>query len=659
MNRLRIMPFLVLAGCTSYETLDRPNQGGTGGTGGTGGNPLPEGGIIVPPPGGGGVITPGCTSACKDFPADPIFVPGAPANAPSLFGPADNFANNGVCIMEPHLSNGGAPGALIPPNWLRPRIRFATTSGNLFEVRVTSSVEESPLVAYTTAFSWTMPEDIWKAAAQNHAGKTMTVTVRGVNTNAPGTPIGSRGDINIAPVKAGGTLVFWTVTSSSVGPESSKLAGFSVGDEGVIEALAPKTVKFTGILHENGKDLRGEYGGGKPGFLPGEVQCVGCHVSTPGGEGVVFTDDWPWEHGIASVKMGELGAVPSYLTAGARTLLKMPWLGMQTMTKGHWASGDRILLSGYGARTKPFDPANGQRDRFAWIDLETNANISDVVPPENGTRDMVMMARNQAIEAARGTGWGVLAMDGETANAVTPHWNRAGDRIVYVSTDKSPDGHPDYTATRADIYTVPYNDRKGGAVSALPGASSPDFLEYYPAFSADDKFIAFTKAKAKGACAGCLDGPYYNRFGEIHVIPSAGGTSVRLAANDPVACAGDDISKGLINSWPKWSPNVSSHEGKSYYFVIFSSARSAPGNFDIPRGMYTPATLDTRSSQLYMAAVVVDDQNGMITTYPGVYLWNQNRLVAADGTVTDVRTSNLTPAWDEFQIPPVPPIIIK
>jgi hypothetical protein len=329
------------------------------------------------------------------------------------------------------------------------------------------------------------------------------------------------------------------------------------------------------------------------------------------------------------------------------------------MTKAHWAPGNRILLSGYGTRTKPFDPANGQRDRFAWIDLETNANISDAVPTDPNMRDSVAMARNQAIEAARGTGWGVLAMDGETANAVTPDWSKAGDRIAYVSTDKSPDGHPDYTATRADIYTVPYNNRMGGAVSALPGASASDFLEYYPAFSADDKFIAFTRARVKGSCANCLDGPYYNRFGEIHVIPSNGGTSVRIAANDPVACGGDDISRGLINSWPKWSPHVTSHEGKSYYFLIFSSARNAPGNFDIPRGMYTPATLDTRSSQLYMAAMVVDDQTGAITTYPGVYLWNQNRLVATDGRLTDIRTSNLTPAWDDFQIPPVPPIIIK
>src|SRR5215216_712629 len=104
MNRPRyVMPLLILAGCANYENLDRPGAtGGAGGGGTGGGTPLPEGGIIVPPPpGGGGVITPGCTTACKDFPADPIIGPGVPANAPTLFGSADNFTNSGVCVMEP------------------------------------------------------------------------------------------------------------------------------------------------------------------------------------------------------------------------------------------------------------------------------------------------------------------------------------------------------------------------------------------------------------------------------------------------------------------------------------------------------------------------------------------------------------------------------
>jgi hypothetical protein len=98
----------------------------------------------------------------------------------------------------------------------------------------------------------------------------------------------------------------------------------------------------------------------------------------------------------------------------------------------------------------------------------------------------------------------------------------------------------------------------------------------------------------------------------------------------------------VINSWPKWGPSVETAGGATYYWVIFSSARSYPEQFNVPPDYYTPTALDTRSSQLYLAAVVVDG-NGGIQSYPGVYVWNQT---------TD--TSNLTPAWDEFKIPPVP-----
>jgi hypothetical protein len=95
-----------------------------------------------------------------------------------------------------------------------------------------------------------------------------------------------------------------------------------------------------------------------------------------------------------------------------------------------------------------------------------------------------------------------------------------------------------------------------------------------------------------------------------------------------------------------------SEGGKSYYFLIFSSGRAYPDSFDIPRSPYTPSTLDTRSSQLYMAAIVVDDASGEITTYPAVYLWNQSQLYV-DGAPEAISTSNLTPAWAEFDIPPV------
>jgi hypothetical protein len=67
-----------------------------------------------------------------------------------------------------------------------------------------------------------------------------------------------------------------------------------------------------------------------------------------------------------------------------------------------------------------------------------------------------------------------------------------------------------------------------------------------------------------------------------------------------------------------------------------------PGAFSIPANQYSPP--DTRASQLYMAALTRNRETGEIKTYSSAYLWNQTP-----------NTSNLTPAWDEFLIPPAPP----
>lgn len=623
--------------------------GGTGGfspTGSGGGGDFP-----IPDP---------CVStmSCEDFPQAPIIEAGAPSDAPDLFGPVDpnGFSGAPPCVLEPHLSSGTEPGAMVPANWLAPRFRFGAT-GDLFEIRVSSVVQVNDLVVYTTTPQWVMPKAIWEPAANNNAGEAMTVTIRSLSQASPGTQSGFIGDFLVAPVNAGGSMVFWTVNSSQVTPESSKLLGFTVGDEGVTEVLKPATLDFAGVLHEDGGSLRGTYGGGKPGFAPGDVQCIGCHISTPDGAAVVFTDDWPWNKAIASVEEESAGQIPSYLTPGGRALLKMPWLGTQAMSPAYFEDGNRLLLASYGQRTDPFSNTSGQNDRLIWIDLSTAATIDDAVPTNDPQG--AAQARNQAIAAAEGTAWGQLAMGGQSGAAVTPDWSHDGSFIVYVTSDNTPNGHPGYDALTADLYRVPFNDRAGGAVQAIPGASSPDYYEYYPAISPDDRLIAFNRAPTKNGATcpvgTCPDGPYYNRHAEIQVIPADGGTPSRLRANDPVACAGDDLNDGLINSWPKWSPTASSVGGKTYYFLIFSSARTYPGSFDIPASQYTPPTLDTRSSQLYMAAVVVDDMTGAVTSYPGVYLWNQNTVVAGM-TVEEIVSSNLTPAWDDFVIPEVPSV---
>jgi hypothetical protein len=635
-------------------------------------------------------------ATCPDFPAQPIMGMGAPANAPTLFGAPDNFTP-GLCALEPQLSTpDGKPGAMLPANWLRPRFRVMAPTGiDLLEIRLHSPAEKNDLVAYTpyklnangSAPSWYLPKEVWTGTpsatspasgagfANNAAGQPVTVTIRGINSSMPGMkPIGVTGDFNIAPVVATGSMIFWTVNSASVTPDSSKLLGFAVGDEGVANALTLTDVKWTGQIGEDGGALRGFYDAPKlAGFVDGQVRCVGCHATIPDGSGVVFTDDWPWAKAAASLAMGMVGTLPAGIGAGAVSIMKMPWWGQQSMSPAHWAAGDKILITSYGStfksgtqRTLPWNklPAYGpptsandvvKFHQLAWINMESAALIDTTTPPSYG---MTQDARNMAATNAKGTGWGLIATGDSNVSDVSPSFSHlaATDRIVYTTTDFSPDGHPDWLSTTADIRTVPYNNKAGGTSAPLMGASDPAFLEYYPSYSADDKLIAFTRAPAPSAAAP--DGPYYNRFGQAAVVPAAGAAMPSLlAANDPVTCAGDSLTTGIINSWPKWSPDVFSVGGKSYYFLVFSSGRKYADEFSAQFPLPSNALASFKglplSSQLYLAAVVVDNMTGAITSYPAVYIWNQNRTPGAGGNAASLTYSNLTPAWDPIKLPPL------
>ncbi len=676
---------------------------GSGGTGVGGGFTVGGlGGLEVPPDGVGiddpdpmnpNVVHPKCVlGMCTDFPAAPILGEGVPANAAELFA-AEGFTAGSLCMLEPQLSSEGKEGAMIPANWVRPRFRVAAPAGiDLLEIRLHSPAEKNDLVAYTLysskagspAPSWYLPKEIWAGVggdmvsasgnglANNGAGHPVTVTIRGVNSKSPGMPVGISGDFNIAPVVATGSMVFWTVNSAAVTPDSSKLLGFAVGDEGVAESLTLPQIQWTGEIGEDGSVLRGYHDNPKlTQFKDGQVRCIGCHTSLPDGSGVVFTDDWPWSKAAASLAAGTAGAVPTVITPGAQAIMKMPWWGTQSLSPGHWAAGDRILLTTYGstfksgkARTKPWesvydemkpdDPNKVKWADLAWIDLETTAVIDVSAIPAVPTFDAALEARQAAALAAKGTGWGIIATGDTGFGAASPSFNHKGDQIIYTATDYAPDGHPDALASMADLRTVAYNNKAGGTSQPLAGAADPGFLEYYPSYSADDALIAFTRAPAKSAASP--DGPYYNRFGQISVIPAAGGTPVPLAANDPGTCGGDDTKIGQINSWPKWSPDAFVSKGKTYYFLVFSSARKYGDDFsqqfELPPNSLSSFKGLTASSQLYLAAVVVDNATQQVTSYPAVYIWNQNRLAGTNGAA-GLKYSNLTPAWDPIKLPPI------
>ena len=341
---------------------------------------------------------------------------------------------------------------------------------------------------------------------------------------------------------------------------------------------------------------------------------------------MVFNDGWPWGAITASIEKDTVGQRPAGITAVGAKIIQQPWVGTFSFSKAVWDSGKKIGVSSYSNPMLGWDgPAHNvvSTTRLAWFDLGAAGTM-----PASGAE------LQTAVTAMENTAFGFIERTGDTRAAVNPDFSHDGTRIAYTSTEEAAGGHTGglmRTTTESDIYIVPYNDKKGGAATKVQGASQPGDRRVLPVVSADDQLIAFTRV-------GNINGYFYYRpEGEIYVVPRRAAKSVRLAANDPPQCTGQS-SPGIINSWPKWSPSVQTANGKQYYFVIFSSAREFPEQFNLPKDQYSPA--DTRASQLYMTAVVVE--SGKATTYPAVYLWNQTK-----------NTSNLTPAWDNVQIPPV------
>src|SRR5579871_1059351 len=303
--------------------------------------------------------------------------------------------------------------------------------------------------------------------------------------------------------------------------------------------------------------------------------CIGCHAATPDGNSVGFSmGDVNYFDQLASVTAGSVGATPSYATPTA--VAKMQTLhGIPAYSRAHWSDGDRIVLL-------------SDTETMHWVQVDGAAN-------------------------------GKLARTGDSGNATEPAWSHDGADVVYVSTtSKIVDGRLEMGP--ADLRWIPYQNRTGGASTVLAGASDPSYTEAYPSFSPDDTFVAFTRVPV-------AESAYSDPNAEVYLVPfraGAGGTPIRLAANDAAACQTGVTSPGLTNDWAKWSPQATTAGGKTYYWLTFSSKRSGTDN-----------------AQLYITAIVVDEV-GQISTYPALYLWNQP---STDG--------NHTPSWDDFVIPPI------
>ncbi len=509
-----------------------------------------------------------CGSTCDDFPSSAIVTGGASSNAASMFSGSGSAP--APCITEPE------DGTLFPNNWLRPRVKVTAPGATLLEIRFHTALESNDLVVYTADDNWAMDQNTWANLAAHVVDLPVTVTVR--TQGKAGLSAASTATFTVAPVGAAGQLVYWALRGyDATDSSNTQLYGFSVGDDSVTSVLTVPQVQETA----NGV----------------QTTCIGCHTATPDGGYVGFTGNYPWPNALASVQPASVGTMPPFLGAAGGSTLGTYLHGIITFSAGHWAQGDHIGVTTLS--TQAVDP----NASLIWMELDSGAT-------------------------------GTLARQGDPAGAAAPNFSHDGTRVVYTSTNANQDGR--LGVGTADLYTVPFANRAGGPATPVAGASDPSYAEYYPAFSPDDALIAFNRLAQSDASVTPTGQPYdggmfFNPAAEVWVVPSAGGSAIRLTANDPPACTPAVLPNtrvyptkaGWDNSWAKWSPEVGEANGNKYYWLIFSSYR-----YDVspPRG------------QLYMTAVVKPEA-GPIGTFPAVYLWNQ-----------DETTSNHTPAWDVFHI---------
>ncbi len=650
LSRWLAMSLLAGAACAT-SGRDRSEVSGAGDAGDV------DGGLgSIPPPGdddsgislgsggsGGGTLgscvsTRACISGCTDFGGSPILDGNATAFDPST------STSGGPCIVEP------GDGSLLPNNWVRPRFKWQGGTPP-YKLTIHSGREASDLVVFTSNTQWTMPKTTWQALAASAWDDGSGSDAIGVTVgDAQG---GTATTFSIAPANANGSMVYWTAAGDVSG--WSWLEGFGVGDETVSIVLTAPTGPYANTATQDEWGLSRDVGGNltttnRDTNVPltpiGGVECIGCHVAAPDTKSVAFVDFYPWDGVTSAVDPAHAGTSPAWLSPGGAETLSQGWLGMMTFSPAVWGPGAYRVVAGSQvpatANSPPWSAGSSTTpSNLIWIDLGTTAAPSfsaSGAPLPSASSSQTGVTQ---FYANRGTTFGVLSRSGDpNPSASCPAWSHDGNNIVYVSNNAAKDGRLDVGT--GDLYVVPYNSGMGGSATPLSGAASAALNEYYPAYSPDDQYVAFT-----GAPAGQT--MYYNRSAEVYVVPSKGGTATRLAANDPPACLGA-ASPGVTNSWPRWSPEHPSCGGKTYYWLIFSSSRSnTPFTVDATKKNFKAGAADGPTSQLYLTALV-DDGSGGLKTSAATYIWNQSTKTA-DGFAQ----SNHTPAWEVVSIPPPPP----
>jgi len=237
------------------------------------------------------------------------------------------------------------------------------------------------------------------------------------------------------------------------------------------------------------------------------------------------------------------------------------------------------------------------------------------------------------------------ALGGDLAS--TPFWSPKGDLLAFTGWVPNPslsasndpsDTNGDETPNAEIWITSATGTTFGTPTKLVPRVTGKS--EYYPAISDDSQLVVFNESSCSGpgAPAGEVYGlnpcdGYDDASAHVRLVSAKGGTPVDL----------DNASEHgtWSSSWPRFAPSHGTFQGKSLYWIAFSSRY--PYGATLP-GTNNPPTKDTEP-QLWFAAISVDPSGSFSgdPSFAPVWMPLQNPQTAPRG--------NHSPQWVTKAVP--------
>jgi len=192
----------------------------------------------------------------------------------------------------------------------------------------------------------------------------------------------------------------------------------------------------------------------------------------------------------------------------------------------------------------------------------------------------------------------------------------------------------------AEIWIAPVtgNTTFGTPTKLVPAVAGKS--EYYPAISDDSQYVVFDESSCDGpgAPAGEVYGlspcdGYDDASATIRLVSAKGG--------QPVYLNNASQNGSWSSSWPRFAPTHGTFQGKSLYWIAYSSRY--PYGATLP-GTDDPPSMDTEP-QLWFAAVTVDSSGALAgdPSFAPVWMPQQNPSGTARG--------NHSPQWVTAAVP--------